>query len=107
VSVAGWQAWAGGGGGSNSAFLQCLQPPLPPQKKQRKRKQQPPTHNLHVPLPRSFMRSFIRSSPQIALHFPLKDTPLMVGCSDGCTYSIDALEALEEAGYTCLVGLKG
>jgi rhodanese-related sulfurtransferase len=53
------------------------------------------------------MRSFIRSSPQIALHFPLKDTPLMVGCSDGCTYSIDALEALEEAGYTCLVGLKG
>lgn len=40
-------------------------------------------------------------------HFSLKDTPLMVGCSDGCTYSIDALEALEDAGYTCLVGLKG
>lgn len=44
---------------------------------------------------------------QVSLHFPGKDTPLMIGCSDGCTYSIDALEALEEAGYSCLVGLKG
>lgn len=38
---------------------------------------------------------------------PNKDTPIMVGCSDGTTYSIDALMALEDAGYTTLVGLKG
>ncbi|KAI8113939.1 hypothetical protein M9434_002067 [Picochlorum sp. BPE23] len=38
---------------------------------------------------------------------PDKSTPIMVGCSDGTTYSIDALIALEEAGYETLVGLKG
>lgn len=38
---------------------------------------------------------------------PNKDTPIIVGCSDGTTYSLDALEALDDAGYTCLVGLKG
>lgn len=31
----------------------------------------------------------------------------MVGCSDGQAYSIDALMALEEAGYTNLVGIAG
>ena len=31
----------------------------------------------------------------------------MVGCSNGTTYSIDALELLDEAGYSNLVGLKG
>lgn len=39
--------------------------------------------------------------------FPNKEHPILVGCSDGRTYSIDALEALDEAGYTNLVGLKG
>lgn len=39
--------------------------------------------------------------------FPNKDQPLIIGCSNGTTYSIDALELLDEAGYTCLVGLKG
>lgn len=39
--------------------------------------------------------------------FPALDTPLLVGCSDGTSYSLDALEALDEAGYTNLVALKG
>lgn len=44
---------------------------------------------------------------QVEKFIPDKDTPIMVGCSDGTTYSIDALMALEDAGYTILVGLKG
>jgi hypothetical protein len=39
--------------------------------------------------------------------FPDRETKLVVGCSDGRTYSIDALELLDEAGYYNLVGLKG
>lgn len=39
--------------------------------------------------------------------FPNLEHPLLVGCSDGTTYSIDALEALDEAGYTNIVGLRG
>lgn len=39
--------------------------------------------------------------------FPNLDHPLLVACSDGRTYSIDALMALEEAGYTNIVGLRG
>lgn len=40
--------------------------------------------------------------------FPKTDTPLLIGCSDGNTYSIDALELLEEeGGYTNLACLKG
>lgn len=38
---------------------------------------------------------------------PDKSTPIMVACSDGTTYSIDALMALDEAGYETMVGLKG
>lgn len=38
---------------------------------------------------------------------PSKDTPLLVGCSDGQAYSIEALTMLEDAGYTRLVGLRG
>jgi rhodanese-related sulfurtransferase len=30
-----------------------------------------------------------------------------VACANGRQYSIDALEALDEAGYTNLVGLRG
>ena len=44
---------------------------------------------------------------QVQKRFPKLDTPLVIGCSDGTTYAIDALVALDEAGYTNLVGLKG
>ncbi|PSC69936.1 gonidia-specific protein [Micractinium conductrix] len=44
---------------------------------------------------------------QIEKRFPNKDALLLVGCSDGRTYSMEALEMLDEAGYTNLVGLKG
>lgn len=44
---------------------------------------------------------------QVERLFPAKDMPLLVGCSDGQAYSIDALSALEDAGYTRLVGLRG
>mmetsp|Transcript_14762 Transcript_14762/g.36827 ORF Transcript_14762/g.36827 Transcript_14762/m.36827 type:complete len:226 (-) Transcript_14762:486-1163(-) len=39
--------------------------------------------------------------------FPKKDAKLLVACSDGRSYCIDALEALDEAGYTNLAGLRG
>lgn len=39
--------------------------------------------------------------------FPKKDTKLLVGCSNGTKYSLDALEALDKAGYDHIVGLKG
>ena len=38
---------------------------------------------------------------------PNLDTPILVACSDGTTYSLDALGELDEAGYTQLVGLRG
>eukprot|EP00775_Hariotina_reticulata_P003527 gene3527-3796_t len=45
---------------------------------------------------------------QIERKFPDKQkAKLLVACSDGRQYSIDALEALDEAGYVNLVGLKG
>ncbi|KAK9816815.1 hypothetical protein WJX72_005336 [[Myrmecia] bisecta] len=44
---------------------------------------------------------------QVKKRFPDTETPLLIGCSDGRTYSIDALMALDEAGYTNMVGLKG
>lgn len=39
--------------------------------------------------------------------FPNKDKKLLVGCSDGRSYCIDALEALDEAGYSNLAALRG
>lgn len=39
--------------------------------------------------------------------FPNKEAKLIVADSDGRTYAIEALEALDEAGYTNMVGLKG
>ena len=39
--------------------------------------------------------------------FPDKEAKLLIGCSDGRRYSMDALIALDEAGYTNIVGLKG
>ncbi len=32
---------------------------------------------------------------------------MVIMCSDGKTYSMDALVALDEEGYTNIVGLKG
>lgn len=39
--------------------------------------------------------------------FPDKETRLLVGCATGKKYSIDALMALDEEGYTNIVGLQG
>lgn len=40
--------------------------------------------------------------------FPDKDeAKILIGCSNGRKYSMDALMALDEAGYTNIVGLKG
>lgn len=47
-------------------------------------------------------------SLQVELAFPDKDEArLLVACSNGKAYSLDALEMLDEAGYTNLVGLRG
>jgi len=39
--------------------------------------------------------------------FPKKDTKLLIGCSDGTSYCLDALDELDAEGYENLVGLKG
>jgi len=45
---------------------------------------------------------------QVEKRFPNKDeAKLLIACSDGRKYSMDALIALDEAGYQNLVGLKG
>eukprot|EP00884_Botryococcus_braunii_P010219 jgi/Botrbrau1/19199/Bobra.0077s0102.1 len=44
---------------------------------------------------------------QIEKRFPDKGAKILVACSDGRNYSMDALEQLDEMGYTNLVGLKG
>lgn len=45
---------------------------------------------------------------QVEKKFPDKEnTKLLVACSNGRRYSMDALMALDEAGYVNLVGLKG
>lgn len=44
---------------------------------------------------------------QIKKRFPDPETPLLVACSDGKAYSLDALEILDEEGYSNIVGLKG
>ena len=44
---------------------------------------------------------------QVKKKIPNTETPILVGCSDGRTYSIDALEALDEAGYSSIVGVRG
>ena len=38
--------------------------------------------------------------------FPDPETKLLVACSDGRKYSMDALTALDEAGYVNIAGLK-
>ncbi|KAK9838750.1 hypothetical protein WJX74_002624 [Apatococcus lobatus] len=43
----------------------------------------------------------------IEKRYPDKETKFLVGCSDGRKYSLDALGALDEAGYGNLAGLKG
>jgi rhodanese-related sulfurtransferase len=45
---------------------------------------------------------------EVERRFPDKEeAKLLIACSDGRKYSIDALEALDEAGYVNLVGLRG
>lgn len=44
---------------------------------------------------------------QVEKRFPDKEAKLMIACSNGTQYSISALEALDEAGYINLIGLKG
>jgi len=44
---------------------------------------------------------------QVEKKIPDKDTPIVVACSDGTAYSMAALEALDDAGYTNMVALKG
>jgi rhodanese-related sulfurtransferase len=44
---------------------------------------------------------------QVEKRFPDKETKIMIACSNGTRYSLDALEALDEAGYENLAGLKG
>ncbi|KAK9825933.1 hypothetical protein WJX81_008674 [Elliptochloris bilobata] len=39
--------------------------------------------------------------------FPDTEAKLLIACSDGRQYSMDALMALDEAGYTNIAGLKG
>jgi hypothetical protein len=74
--------------------------------------------NTDTPLMVGAERSSLRStsgSPTarheprlIGLSPPLSACPAaQIGCSDGSTYSMDALVALDDAGYTNLVGLKG
>ena len=43
---------------------------------------------------------------QVLKRFPDKDTKILVACSNGKKYSLDALGALDEEGYTHIVGLK-
>merc|ERR1712232_314673 len=48
--------------------------------------------------------SFIRNVQDI---FPNKDAKILVACSDSRSRAMMALEALDEAGYTNIVGIKG
>ena len=43
----------------------------------------------------------------IEKRYPDKQTKFLIGCSTGTKYSLDALEALDEAGYENIAGLKG
>ncbi len=43
---------------------------------------------------------------QVLKRFPDKDATILVACSNGKKYSLDALGALDEEGYTHIVGLK-
>lgn len=44
---------------------------------------------------------------QVEKKIPNKETKLIVACSDGKSYCMEALEALDEAGYENMVALKG
>jgi len=44
---------------------------------------------------------------QVEKKIPNKETKLIVACSDGKSYCMEALEALDEAGYSNMVALKG
>lgn len=44
---------------------------------------------------------------QVQSKFPDKNTRIIISCSDGRNRAIQALEALDEAGYVNIVGLRG
>lgn len=44
---------------------------------------------------------------QVEKKFPKKDAFILVGCSDGRNRAIQALQLLDEAGYSNIVGIKG
>jgi len=44
---------------------------------------------------------------QVAKAFPDKEAKIVISCSDGRNRAIQALEALDNAGYVNIVGLKG
>lgn len=44
---------------------------------------------------------------QVEKKIPNKETKIIVGCSDGTAYTMDACQLLDEAGYVNLVALKG
>ena len=44
---------------------------------------------------------------QVQAKFPDKNTRIIISCSDGRNRAIQALEALDEAGYVNIVGLRG
>ena len=43
----------------------------------------------------------------LVIHIFAFDPHLQIACSDGTSYSMDALEALDEAGFVNIVGIKG
>eukprot|EP00798_Chlamydomonas_sp_ICE-L_P001120 gene1120-3954_t len=77
------------------------------------------THSMCVSCPWSLTHALIPSiridPPQYSTICTIKSArrvhqkrqKIMIGCSDGQAYSIDALEALDEAGYVNLVGVAG
>ena len=44
---------------------------------------------------------------EVQKKFPDKNTRIIIACSDGRNRAIQALEALDDAGYVNIVGLRG
>lgn len=44
---------------------------------------------------------------QLEKKIPDKEAKIIVACSDGKSYTMDALQAMDEAGYVNIVALKG
>ena len=52
------------------------------------------------------MAACMRALAQVKKRFPDPETKLLIACNDGRKYTMDALVALDEEGYTNIVGLK-